>query len=133
MAKRHLFKNSVPVVPGGGTALLYASKQLEALKAGAANQDVRVGMEIIQRAIRRPAQTIAQNAGVPGEVVVGKLLESVSFVIALCFFSMLALSFYLLSQYPPWGIAILGIVFTPLARVFDTYRDIRQGLIRLGD
>ena len=63
----------------------------------------------------------------------GKLLESVSFVIALCFFSMLALSFYLLSQYPPWGIAILCIVFTPLARVFDTYRDIRQGLIRLGD
>lgn len=35
-------------------------------------------MEIIQRAIRRPAKTIANNAGLEGDVIVGKLLEKVS-------------------------------------------------------
>jgi len=64
------------IVPGGGLALLNASKTLDALAAAAPNQDVRVGVEIIQRAIRRPLQTIAYNAGVPGDVIVGKLLES---------------------------------------------------------
>ena len=34
-----------------------------------------MGVEIIQRAIRRPAKTIANNAGVEGDVIVGKLLE----------------------------------------------------------
>ncbi len=64
------------IVPGGGLALLNASKTLTALAAAAPNQDVRVGIEIIQRAIRRPCQAIAHNAGVAGEVIVGKLLES---------------------------------------------------------
>jgi chaperonin GroEL len=64
------------IVPGGGVALLNASKVLDDLAAKATNQDVRVGIEIIQRAIRRPLTTIASNAGVPGEVIVGKLLES---------------------------------------------------------
>jgi chaperonin GroEL len=64
------------IVPGGGTALLNASKTLDALAAAAPNQDVRVGIEIIQRAVRRPLQTIAYNAGVPGDVIVGKVLES---------------------------------------------------------
>jgi hypothetical protein len=36
---------------------------------------VQVGVEIIQRAIRRPAKTIAANAGLEGDVIVGKLLE----------------------------------------------------------
>jgi hypothetical protein len=63
------------IVPGGGVALLNASKTLGALAAGAANQDVRVGVEIIQRAIRRPLQAISFNAGVAGDVIVGKLLE----------------------------------------------------------
>ena len=57
-------------------ALLNASKTLTALAAAAPNQDVRVGIEIIQRAIRRPCQAIAHNAGQAGEVIVGKLLES---------------------------------------------------------
>ena len=64
------------IVPGGGLALLNASKTLDELARSATNQDVRVGIEIIQRAIRRPLQTIAANAGVPGDVIVGKLLES---------------------------------------------------------
>ena len=63
------------IVPGGGVALLNASKKLTALAASAASQDLRVGIEIIQRAIRRPLQAIAYNAGVAGEVIVGKLLE----------------------------------------------------------
>ena len=63
------------IVPGGGVALLNASKTLDVLAKAAANQDVRVGVEIIQRAIRRPLQAIAYNAGVAGDVIVGKLLE----------------------------------------------------------
>ena len=63
------------IVPGGGIALLNASKQLDELAKSASNQDVRVGIEIIQRAIRRPLQAISYNAGVAGDVIVGKLLE----------------------------------------------------------
>lgn len=64
------------IVAGGGSALLHASKQLEALKGTVANQDQRVGVEIIERAITRPCRTIAENAGVSGDVVVGTLLGS---------------------------------------------------------
>jgi chaperonin GroEL len=67
------------IVPGGGTALLYASKTIDALIEAEENQDVKVGMRIVQKAIRKPAETIASNAGVSGEVVVGKLLESTDF------------------------------------------------------
>ena len=51
------------IVPGGGTALVYASRTLEAVKAKCANFDQTVGVGIIQRAIRMPAMTIANNAG----------------------------------------------------------------------
>jgi chaperonin GroEL len=64
------------LVPGGGVALLHASKELTAIAAAAPNPDVRVGVQIIQRAIRQPCRMIAENAGTPGDVVVGKLLES---------------------------------------------------------
>lgn len=63
------------IVPGGGTALVYASRSLEAVKDKCENFDQKVGVEIIQRAIRRPAKTIANNAGLEGDVIVGKLLE----------------------------------------------------------
>jgi chaperonin GroEL len=63
------------IVPGGGVALLNASKILDAVAAKAPNQDVKVGVEIIQRAIRRPLQAISYNAGVAGDVIVGKILE----------------------------------------------------------
>ena len=62
------------VVPGGGVALLHAIKALESVKP--ANDDQRVGVEIVRKAIQWPARQIAENAGLDGAVVVGKLLES---------------------------------------------------------
>lgn len=61
------------VVAGGGTALLYATKSLEGLEG--ANDDQTRGIAIIRRALEAPARQIAENAGVDGAVVVGKLLE----------------------------------------------------------
>ncbi|CAA3009247.1 chaperonin CPN60-2, mitochondrial [Olea europaea subsp. europaea] len=61
------------IVPGGGVALLYASKELDKLPT--ANFDQKIGVQIIQNALRTPVHTIAANAGVEGAVVVGKLLE----------------------------------------------------------
>ena len=62
------------VVAGGGVALLHAIKSLDAVKP--ANDDQRVGVEIVRKAIQSPARQIAENAGVDGAVVVGKLLEN---------------------------------------------------------
>ncbi|MBL0337891.1 MAG: chaperonin GroEL [Rhodospirillaceae bacterium] len=62
------------IVAGGGVALLYAIKSLEKLKFE--NDDQRVGIDIIRRALSAPARLIADNAGTDGAVVVGKLLES---------------------------------------------------------
>jgi chaperonin GroEL len=63
------------IVPGGGTALVYASRTLEGVKEKCENFDQTIGVQIIQRAIRVPAATIASNAGQEGAVIVGKLLE----------------------------------------------------------
>ncbi|MBC6406476.1 MAG: chaperonin GroEL [Rhodospirillales bacterium] len=62
------------IVAGGGTALLSAIKSLEGLTG--ANDDQRVGIEIVRRALKTPARQIAQNAGADGSVVVGKLEEA---------------------------------------------------------
>jgi chaperonin GroEL len=62
------------VVPGGGVTLLYASKVLAKLEVDDADQ--RVGVEIVRRALQAPVKQIAENAGVSGAVVAGKLLES---------------------------------------------------------
>lgn len=62
------------VVAGGGTALLYATKALAEVKG--ANQDQNVGIDIIRKALQAPIRQIAENAGVDGAVVAGKLLES---------------------------------------------------------
>ena len=62
------------IVAGGGTALLYATKALAELKTD--NQDQNVGIDIIRRALQAPLRQIAENAGVDGAVVAGKLLES---------------------------------------------------------
>jgi chaperonin GroEL len=62
------------VVPGGGTALLYATRALKNVTPE--NDDQRVGVEIVRRAIQAPAKQIAENAGADGAVVAGKLLES---------------------------------------------------------
>ncbi|KAK9067508.1 hypothetical protein SSX86_011619 [Deinandra increscens subsp. villosa] len=61
------------IVPGGGVALLYASKELENLQT--ANFDQKIGVQIIQNALKAPVHTIASNAGVEGAVIVGKLLD----------------------------------------------------------
>ena len=65
------------VVAGGGTALLYAAKALD--KVQPANQDQRVGVDIIRRALQAPIRQIAENAGVDGAVVAGKLLEGTDY------------------------------------------------------
>src|SRR5881396_4049015 len=62
------------VLPGGGVALLRAAKALARLKTE--NDDQRVGVEIIRKALQAPVRQIAENAGSDGSVVVGKLLES---------------------------------------------------------
>ena len=62
------------VVAGGGCALLYATKALDKLET--ANQDQKVGIDIIRRALQAPIRQIAENAGTDGALVVGKLLES---------------------------------------------------------
>ncbi|CAA7614752.1 chaperone Hsp60, peptide-dependent ATPase, heat shock protein [Magnetospirillum sp. LM-5] len=62
------------IVPGGGTALLYAIKVLAGLKP--ANEDQKVGFEIVRRALQAPVRQIAENAGHDGAVVAGKLMDS---------------------------------------------------------
>ncbi|NNU17636.1 chaperonin GroEL [Parvularcula sp. ZS-1/3] len=61
------------IVPGGGTALLYASKSLDGLTGENADQDA--GIQIIRRALQAPLRQIVENAGNEGSIVVGKLLE----------------------------------------------------------
>ncbi|KAJ2698905.1 chaperonin, partial [Coemansia sp. IMI 203386] len=60
------------ILPGGGTALLKASLQLAEVKGE--NFDQNLGVSIVTEAIRRPARTIADNAGLEGAVIVGKTL-----------------------------------------------------------
>ena len=62
------------VVAGGGVALLYATKILDKLTP--ANDDQKAGINIIRKAIQAPIRQIAENAGVDGAIIVGKLLES---------------------------------------------------------
>ncbi|MBT5374751.1 MAG: chaperonin GroEL, partial [Rhodospirillaceae bacterium] len=62
------------IVPGGGTALLYATRSLEKVKTE--NHDQQVGIDIVTRALQAPARQIAENAGHEGSIIVGKLLES---------------------------------------------------------
>ena len=61
------------IVPGGGVALLYAGKGLN--KIAGENNDQKVGVDIVSRALQAPVRQIAENAGVDGAVVAGKLLE----------------------------------------------------------
>ncbi len=61
------------IVSGGGTALLYATDVLK--KVRASNDDEKVGIDIVRRAIQVPARLIVENAGLDGAVVIGKLLD----------------------------------------------------------
>jgi chaperonin GroEL len=64
------------IVPGGGVALLKASKILEGMKGD--NADQTAGIAIVRRAVQAPIRQIAENAGVEGSIVVGKVMESAS-------------------------------------------------------
>ncbi|NKB84568.1 chaperonin GroEL [Agrobacterium sp. LC34] len=61
------------ILPGGGVALLRAVKALDGLPTS--NDDQRVGIDIVRRAIEAPVRQIAENAGAEGSIVVGKLRE----------------------------------------------------------
>jgi chaperonin GroEL len=61
------------IIVGGGAALLYATRALDGVKPE--NDDQRVGVDIVRRALQAPVRMIAGNAGVDGSIVVGKLLE----------------------------------------------------------
>jgi chaperonin GroEL len=61
------------VVPGGGVTLLYASQGLGRLNPE--NNDQKVGIDIVRRALQAPARQIFENAGADGSIIVGKLLE----------------------------------------------------------
>jgi chaperonin GroEL len=61
------------ILPGGGTALLYAASVLDKVKF--ANDDQRRGIDIIRKAVQAPIRQIAENAGIDGALVVGKLTE----------------------------------------------------------
>ncbi|MGR9221401.1 chaperonin GroEL (plasmid) [Rhizobium leguminosarum] len=65
------------ILPGGGVALLRAVKALDNLTT--ANQDQRVGVEIVRRAIEAPVRQIAENSGAEGSIIVGKLREKSEF------------------------------------------------------
>jgi len=62
------------IVAGGGTALLRAGRVLDKLNLD--NPDQSVGIEIVRKALQAPVRQIAENAGVEGSIVVGKLLEN---------------------------------------------------------
>jgi chaperonin GroEL len=62
------------IVVGGGVALIQAAKKLTGLKG--ANSDQDAGIAIIRKALEAPLRQIAQNAGVDGSVVAGKVRES---------------------------------------------------------
>lgn len=62
------------VIAGGGVALLHAIRALDAVKF--VNEDQKVGIDIVRRALQAPVRQIAENAGSDGAVVAGKLLES---------------------------------------------------------
>ncbi|QJP14375.1 chaperonin GroEL [Starkeya sp. ORNL1] len=62
------------IVPGGGIALLRAKKAVEKLTSD--NPDIAAGIKIVLRALEAPIRQIAENAGVEGSIVVGKVQES---------------------------------------------------------
>ncbi|MBI5707696.1 MAG: chaperonin GroEL [Armatimonadetes bacterium] len=64
------------IVPGGGVTLLAAAVALEKIIAKAEPSDETTGLKIVARALEEPLRTIAENAGLEGSVVVGKVREA---------------------------------------------------------
>ena len=69
------------IVPGGGVALLWASKVARRLKGD--NDDQEAGINIVRRALQAPIRQIAENAGVEGSIVVGKVIDQKSPILRL--------------------------------------------------
>ncbi|KAK6202948.1 putative heat shock protein 60, mitochondrial precursor [Scheffersomyces amazonensis] len=67
------------ILPGGGTALIKASRILDEVKDKAENFDQKLGVEIIKSAITKPARRIIENAGEEGAVIVGKIYDNSEF------------------------------------------------------
>jgi chaperonin GroEL len=65
------------IVPGGGVALLRAAKALEGLRGS--NEDQKIGIGIVRKALQSPARQIVQNAGADGSIVVGKILDDAKY------------------------------------------------------
>ncbi|RJT37604.1 chaperonin GroEL [Mesorhizobium waimense] len=65
------------ILPGGGVALLRATKALDGVSAD--NPDQKTGIEIVRRALETPVRQIAENAGAEGSIIVGKLRETSEF------------------------------------------------------
>lgn len=61
-------------MPGGGTALFYATKVLDELKTE--NYDQKMGVDIIRQSIQEPLKQIASNAGFEGSVIADTLLKN---------------------------------------------------------
>src|SRR5258708_30718545 len=64
------------ILPGGGAALLYATKVLHGLTGE--NEDQTAGIAIVRKALQSPLRQIAENSGVEASIVVGRLLEQKS-------------------------------------------------------
>src|SRR5499427_676723 len=64
------------IVPGGGVALLRAKKAVGKIKND--NHDIQAGINIVLKALESPVRQIAENSGVEGSIVVGKIMESKS-------------------------------------------------------
>src|SRR5438105_3139476 len=62
------------IVPGGGVALLYCQRALDKVKGS--DEDEKIGVDIVRRALEDPMRMIAQNAGAEASIVVGKVKES---------------------------------------------------------
>src|SRR6266702_4167032 len=62
------------IVPGGGVALLWCQKGLDKVKGS--DEDEKIGVDIVRRALEDPMRMIAQNAGAEASIVVGKVKES---------------------------------------------------------
>src|SRR5580693_3340968 len=88
------------ILPGGGVSVIRAAaKILDGLRKKAANEDQRLGVEIVRRAIEAPIKQIADNAGVDGAVVAQKVKESSDVNFGYC------------SLPPPYGdLATMGVI-----------------------
>ena len=64
------------IVPGGGVALLRAKAAVKGLKSE--NSDVQAGINIVLKALEAPIRQIAQNSGVEGSIVVGRITDNKS-------------------------------------------------------